>query len=676
MLQDSRSPRTNPASGAGAASVGKTITRRMTGNGCSKRSDRTFELGPSSDLIMNDFDDERTLDEEEAMEGSEDSHNELSNLQKEGDMPLNELLAKYGYNHTSTDNSNSSDQLVLIRDADEPESALNPDKADDNEAEEFDDEAEEEEDEDDGDDDEDDEDEDDDEDASVRRKIANKSQPSLRQFYTEMVKKKEAERLNEIGAKSTNARHSGTTGDRHRDDGFCGVSYGNVNRDAGDGLVSGPGGDAPPDGEGGGDAGNNAHSGGGDDNDNGAGRPADEEDDDEEDDEEEDDDEDGEGTVAREVGVSSVGSGNAGGGSSRLLRSVSRPQSEEEDDDCDYSPDEEEWKKTIMVGSDYQATIPEGLCRYDDALPYENEDKILWNPTYIPEDATEEFLERAQLPTNKGTSMPAGPHIRDDEQALYLLLQCGYNLDEALRRRRMNVLPPTDAISLWSEEECHNFESGLRAYGKDFHLIQKNKVRTRSVGELVQFYYLWKKTERHDIFTYKARLEKKKYALHPGITDYMDRFLEEQEGVRDRSSSPNVNCLIHGDAKRQRSNANMTNNHNEGGKSTESWDGATSEDPLGDANSTDSVSATVTSPPSSLLPPPAPPPLVSSAPASAPLLSSSSSSPPSSSSSNVLSTPPAPQLNPPPVPQNHETPHDYPPPLPPSSDNVLSHLPP
>lgn len=54
-------------------------------------------------------------------------------------------------------------------------------------------------------------------------------------------------------------------------------------------------------------------------------------------------------------------------------------------------------------------------------------------------------------------------------------------------------------------------------------------MRTRSVGELVQFYYLWKKTERHDIFANKARLEKKKYTLHPGITDFMDRFLDEQE---------------------------------------------------------------------------------------------------------------------------------------------------
>ena len=48
-------------------------------------------------------------------------------------------------------------------------------------------------------------------------------------------------------------------------------------------------------------------------------------------------------------------------------------------------------------------------------------------------------------------------------------------------------------------------------------MIQSQKVRTRSVGELVQFYYLWKKTERHDVFANNTRLEKKKYTLHPGM---------------------------------------------------------------------------------------------------------------------------------------------------------------
>lgn len=213
----------------------------------------------------------------------------------------------------------------------------------------------------------------------------------------------------------------------------------------------------------------------------------------------------------------------------RCLRSGSRPPSEEEDD-YDYSPDEDDWKKTIMVGSDYQAGIPEGLCSYDDALPYENEDKLLWNPSALDEKVIEDYMRKV-CAMNSGTGLeavPRGKQLRDDEQALFLLQQCGHNVEEALRRRRISATTPTQC-SLWSEEECRNFENGLKAHGKDFHLIQQNKVKTRSVGELVQFYYIWKKTERHDIFANKARLEKKKYTLHPGHTDYMDRFLEEQE---------------------------------------------------------------------------------------------------------------------------------------------------
>jgi len=34
----------------------------------------------------------------------------------------------------------------------------------------------------------------------------------------------------------------------------------------------------------------------------------------------------------------------------------------------------------------------------------------------------------------------------------------------------------SDPMNLWSEEECRNFENGLRSYGKDFFQIQQNKV--------------------------------------------------------------------------------------------------------------------------------------------------------------------------------------------------------
>lgn len=40
----------------------------------------------------------------------------------------------------------------------------------------------------------------------------------------------------------------------------------------------------------------------------------------------------------------------------------------------------------------------------------------------------------------------------------------------------MNPTPLASTMTLWSEEECRNFENGLKTYGKDFHLIQQNKV--------------------------------------------------------------------------------------------------------------------------------------------------------------------------------------------------------
>ncbi|XP_040355896.1 mesoderm induction early response protein 1 isoform X5 [Ixodes scapularis] len=294
-----------------------------------------------------------------------------------------------------------------------------------------------------------------------------------------------------------------------------------------------------------------------------------------------------------------------------LLRSVSHAsESSNSDSDEDFTI-EEYWKKnenfndvnllgpayarvphqTIQVGSEYQATIPVGLCKYDDAPAYENEDRLLWDPAKISDTdgrgsfggavevlhgstwsnlalfvvicllfsdgvrtffSVEDYLSTAQEPTGNAVgygSLPVGCHTRDDEQALYLLLQCGHNVEEALRRRRMNPALPSE-MSLWSEEECRSFESGLRLYGKDFHLIQLHKVRTRSVAELVHFYYLWKKTERHDIFASKVRLEKKKYALHPGTTDYMDRFLDEQENSQQQQLQQQQQQHHHQDGER------------------------------------------------------------------------------------------------------------------------------
>uniref|UniRef100_A0A8D0HI35 Mesoderm induction early response protein 1 n=1 Tax=Sphenodon punctatus TaxID=8508 RepID=A0A8D0HI35_SPHPU len=215
---------------------------------------------------------------------------------------------------------------------------------------------------------------------------------------------------------------------------------------------------------------------------------------------------------------------------------------EESEEDEDYIPSED-WKKEIMVGSMFQAEIPFGICRYkENERVYENDDQLLWNPDYLTEDKVIEFLNEASRRTGdeKGLdAIPEGSHIKDNEQALYELVKCSFDTEESLRRLRFNVKAAREELSVWTEEECRNFEQGLKAYGKDFHLIQANKVRTRSVGECVAFYYMWKKSERYDFFAQQTRFGKKKYSLHPGVTDYMDRLLDESgSAASSRAPSP------------------------------------------------------------------------------------------------------------------------------------------
>ncbi|XP_061457585.1 mesoderm induction early response protein 2 isoform X2 [Rhineura floridana] len=201
-------------------------------------------------------------------------------------------------------------------------------------------------------------------------------------------------------------------------------------------------------------------------------------------------------------------------------------------------------KKEIMVGPQYQAAVPLlHLNRHGEKV-YENDDQLLWDPNILPEREVEDFLYRAikrRWDEISNASLPEGEMVKDNEQALYELVKCNFNAEEALRRLRFNVKVIQDELCAWSEEECRNFEHGFRVHGKNFHLIQANKVRTRSVGECVEYYYMWKKSERYDYFTQQTRFGRKKYVLQPGATDYVDNFLDGSEvenASRSRGSPP------------------------------------------------------------------------------------------------------------------------------------------
>nr|XP_005892810.1 PREDICTED: mesoderm induction early response protein 2 [Bos mutus] len=199
-------------------------------------------------------------------------------------------------------------------------------------------------------------------------------------------------------------------------------------------------------------------------------------------------------------------------------------------------------KKEIMVGPQFQADLSNLHSNRHGEKIYENEDQLLWDPNILPEREVEEFLYRAvkrRWHEMAGSQLPEGEAVKDSEQALYELVKCNFNAEEALRRLRFNVKVIRDGLCAWSEEERRNFEHGFRVHGKNFHLIQANKVRTRSVGECVEYYYLWKKSERYDYFSQQTRLGRRKYGPS-GNTD-ADQDLEGSDpdgSGRPRSSPP------------------------------------------------------------------------------------------------------------------------------------------
>uniref|UniRef100_A0A673N258 Mesoderm induction early response 1, family member 3 a n=1 Tax=Sinocyclocheilus rhinocerous TaxID=307959 RepID=A0A673N258_9TELE len=148
---------------------------------------------------------------------------------------------------------------------------------------------------------------------------------------------------------------------------------------------------------------------------------------------------------------------------------------ESEGEDDGLSP--EDSRKEIMVGSEYQAEIPALTCYNDQEKVYAEEDQLLWQPDMLPESKVKSFLQNAVDGKMDGDGKCS--LVKDNEQVLYELLKCNYNVQEALKRYRSKDKSSKDEMLPWSEEECRNFEHALLLYEKNFHLVQKHKVRRR-----------------------------------------------------------------------------------------------------------------------------------------------------------------------------------------------------
>src|SRR5690606_18252074 len=84
---------------------------------------------------------------------------------------------------------------------------------------------------------------------------------------------------------------------------------------------------------------------------------------------------------------------------------------------------------------------------------------------------------------------------RDDTtiNAYELLHENQYDTAKALQALVQNPVP-RGVDKKWNEEDQKKFVKGLRQYGKNFYKIRRDLLPQKETSDLVEFYYLWKKT--------------------------------------------------------------------------------------------------------------------------------------------------------------------------------------
>lgn len=185
-------------------------------------------------------------------------------------------------------------------------------------------------------------------------------------------------------------------------------------------------------------------------------------------------------------------------------------EEEEENEDGDYAPPDR-WRKEVRVDAAlYQAPIPALDPSYE---PSDGTDP-LWKPM---DDVTigggnnsasavlDEYLRQVvQLRREIGGQLRDAreSETRDNEDALCALYRQNYDVEAAKAAfpfPHVNLPFRTvrsDALD-WDDAEKTLFEQAMNNHGKNFPVIHGAVLPYRRVGELVEYYYAWKKTDRY-----------------------------------------------------------------------------------------------------------------------------------------------------------------------------------
>ncbi|CAN9516214.1 unnamed protein product [Ophioblennius macclurei] len=170
-----------------------------------------------------------------------------------------------------------------------------------------------------------------------------------------------------------------------------------------------------------------------------------------------------------------------------------------------YNPETRRLNSTqgeIRVGPSHQAKLPE-LQPFPSPAGQavtENEE-LVWMPGVNDCDllmylrAARSMAAFAGMCDGGSTEDGCLAASRDDTtlNALNTLHESSYDAGKALQRLVKKPVPKL-IEKCWSEDEVKRFIKGLRQFGKNFFRIRKELLPNKETGELITFYYYWKKT--------------------------------------------------------------------------------------------------------------------------------------------------------------------------------------
>lgn len=167
------------------------------------------------------------------------------------------------------------------------------------------------------------------------------------------------------------------------------------------------------------------------------------------------------------------------------------------------------------IGTAYQAHVPKTMIKGQDDRDLSKLETLVWDPKNSLQDQhIDQFLVIARSVGTFARALDCSSTVKQPSlhtsaaaasrdvtlaHAMFCLHNNGYNIGKAIA----NLVPEggpilcRDEMEEWSAGEANLFEEALQKYGKDFSDIQKDFLPWKSLSSIVEYYYMWKTTDRY-----------------------------------------------------------------------------------------------------------------------------------------------------------------------------------